>query len=392
MVNKMSHIPIPWPRRMQQLRQQFMPIIMFVFCGVASLWMLNNQRIQHTMLIGEVHVMQMMVFSPIDGVVVESLTNPLAKVEAGNVIATLDNGLIRASLATMRAESDRLRAELIAAEELQLQVSNEQSRDAAIEARRLAIVIENLQIDILDRKAQIALDQIQLDHAKQVYKSLEQLVADGFASRLDYIEAAAMRDQFAMSIKDNTTAIEELTVQSEAAIGVLKQYNESELVQLEKILEPIRQAIIVQEGIIEELQVQVEALVVRAPISGRLTQIKDQPAMCQPGQNVLAGDHLFTIAGDERDTIIAYVPESSVIRVTEGMEVEVYRRSDGKMFVSSIVEVGPRVSAMPMHLLRQPDRLQWGLPVSIAVLPGVELLPGELVDVKLIAETSDDAS
>ena len=48
-----------------------------------------------------------------------------------------------------------------------------------------------------------------------------------------------------------------------------------------------------------------------------------------------------------------------------------------------VVNVGPQFEQIPLHLLRDPRMMEWGLPVLIALPQGQahQLLPGELVDV-----------
>ena len=62
------------------------------------------------------------------------------------------------------------------------------------------------------------------------------------------------------------------------------------------------------------------------------------------------------------------------------MPVDVVVRSTPRKKVRTWVEhVGAQVEPVPPHQLHDPRVLEWGLPVRIAIPPGLSLRPGELV-------------
>ena len=63
------------------------------------------------------------------------------------------------------------------------------------------------------------------------------------------------------------------------------------------------------------------------------------------------------------------------------MEVAVRNRSlPQRMVRTRIDRVGDQIEPVPLHHLRDPNLMEWGLPVRIAVPVEFALRPGELVD------------
>ena len=66
------------------------------------------------------------------------------------------------------------------------------------------------------------------------------------------------------------------------------------------------------------------------------------------------------------------------------MQVDIRpRRVPRDVVTSQIEEIGSAFEAVPPHQLRAQSIMEWGLPVRIRIPAGLELHPGELVDVRL---------
>ena len=147
------------------------------------------------------------------------------------------------------------------------------------------------------------------------------------------------------------------------------------------MLAPLRTAIVEQEAQLEDLKRQIDALVIRAPSSGTICEV-----FKGPGDNVQAGEPILTIAATTGVRIVSYIRENQRIRPDKrNWEVEVKRFIPRAQPVLAAIEnVGPQIEPIPAHLLQDPVRPEWGLPVWIRmpdskVLP---LLPGEKVNVR----------
>jgi multidrug resistance efflux pump len=119
-----------------------------------------------------------------------------------------------------------------------------------------------------------------------------------------------------------------------------------------------------------------------APISGTLVTIR-----CWPGQTVVPGELIATIAADVGQHILGYIPEDSTLSARRGMRVTLRSRAAGALSMTSEVEaVGAQIERIPLHQRTSTTMAQWGTPVRIKVPNEALLRPGSLVDVSF--ETS----
>jgi multidrug efflux pump subunit AcrA (membrane-fusion protein) len=117
---------------------------------------------------------------------------------------------------------------------------------------------------------------------------------------------------------------------------------------------------------------------VTAPISGTLVDIT-----CWPGQTVIPGAVIATIAAEHSAQVIGYIPEDSTLEARPGMRVMLRpRASGGKQYVSEVEQVGRQIEQVPRHQRSVASIPQWGTPVRIKVPDEVALKPGMLVDLR----------
>lgn len=118
------------------------------------------------------------------------------------------------------------------------------------------------------------------------------------------------------------------------------------------------------------------AVPVVAPISGKIVSVNRVV-----GQTVRAGDVVMVIAAERGQYVMTYVPPESGLRLEAGMAVDVRLRGSGrKRAVARVERVGPQIEPMPAHQVRAPRSKDWGLPAILALPPGFDARPGELVD------------
>ncbi len=108
--------------------------------------------------------------------------------------------------------------------------------------------------------------------------------------------------------------------------------------------------------------------------------------MRRPGEVVLAGDLILTIAERQPTEVVAYARENQVKWVHEGMAVELgeLARSGGKAQIarSQISRVGPTIEQMPQRLWRNPAVPEWGQPFLVKIPPAMVLVIGERVGIR----------
>lgn len=119
----------------------------------------------------------------------------------------------------------------------------------------------------------------------------------------------------------------------------------------------------------------------QAPISGTLVDVRSWP-----GQTVIPGQIIATIAADHGRHIVGFIPEESTLSAKRGMQVTLQSRAAGSpQLVSEVEEVGVQIEKIPRHQRTSAAMPQWGTPVRIKVPGNTALRPGALVDLRFDA-------
>jgi len=140
-------------------------------------------------------------------------------------------------------------------------------------------------------------------------------------------------------------------------------------------INPIRVAIAGKEEQLSKLDGKLDALTIKAPISGTITQIH-----ARPGQFVQPGHPILEIASERGTSIVAFIHAEQQILPREGMEVEIRTSSDPyRGHAAKVESVAGQYDSVPTRLLRDPKTPEWGIPVRITLPQDVSVRPGELV-------------
>lgn len=142
-------------------------------------------------------------------------------------------------------------------------------------------------------------------------------------------------------------------------------------------IESVRQALDNREEELAALDLQLDSLDVRAPISGTVVKLH-----LRPGQLVKPGEAIMEIAGANAGYVVSFLREGQTyIRPAPGMDVDVRPRTDPARIVKGKVDtVGAQVEAVPPRQLRDQKTPEWGLPVRLVIPPDTGLRPGEMVN------------
>ena len=384
-----DYIAIPWKRRLQRLQHTAMPVVTFIACVALTLWLWQRQgRLPNA--VGEVEAVRIDLAAGSDGVLV-----PLAHrqwtlfdhVEADTVVARLDDRAVRAEMATLAAESARLRVQLDAmAEEIRVEQSGRES-DHRREYRQLVWQCQECRLDLLDRRAALEADRIECMRLERGLAFLESLGEKGTVTEMRISDQRLGRDAVRKRIEEGEQALAEATRRREAAEAALRDYPEVRAADTDKLLGPLEAAITVGERQLDELRVRIEGLEIRSPISGTVCAIHKWP-----GQNLRAGEPIMTIAAEHGRYIVSYVRQEQRVRPAVGMPVEVRVRGSTSPPVTAVVgRIGPQVEPVPPRQLQDASKPEWGLPVFISTPPELKLRPGELIDVTFNRRSADDS-
>ena len=144
----------------------------------------------------------------------------------------------------------------------------------------------------------------------------------------------------------------------------------------------LTEAVSVQQARIHEIRLARQALVVRAPVSGQVSDV-----LARQGQSLLPGEPVARLVGTRAADIVAYLPEGVGAEVRAGDLVRVARPAQPWENAEAIVErVGPAIEEIPSRLWRDPAVAEFGRPLLIEGAAALEILPGEAVSVRLSAD------
>jgi multidrug resistance efflux pump len=122
-----------------------------------------------------------------------------------------------------------------------------------------------------------------------------------------------------------------------------------------------------------------------APMSGAVTAIHRHP-----GEHILPGQPVVTITSQDSQRIVGFVPPTFPVPPQAGMKVTVSAKSGGKkQGTGAIIAIGPQLESITNVLAysataRMAVTQPFGRPVSISLPPGMNLLPGEPLEIRLL--------
>ncbi|MCC5821762.1 MAG: HlyD family efflux transporter periplasmic adaptor subunit [Phycisphaerales bacterium] len=374
-----SRIPTPFNIRFQRWRERFGPVLALLLCVPITGWMWAR----HAGVIGEIGevlAVRVELAAPADGTIVavgDRYPRPFDTVRAGELIARLDDRPVLAALATLQARIGVTQGEL-AAETARWRLGRgENERGQEITRQRLLIEIQELRLDILDRRAAIEFDQIELRRVEHAIDGLRQLVDRGSETDFTLTQERLRRDALGRRIEEQRAAMRTAETQLTETLERLEAIPEGPAHDLEDWLAPIRAAFRVHEAEIRELELVADGLQIRVPIDGMISAVH-----ARPGEHVRAGLPLVTIASEQADTIVTYIRERNPVPLEIGGVVElrpVHHR--GAPVRGAIDQIGVQVELVPEHQRTSPGRMEWGLPVRISMPEGLDVRAGELVRV-----------
>ena len=334
--------------------------------------------------------MQVEVAVPVAGVLADMPHGQWSLFDAvsdGEIIARLDDAPIKAALFTLDQERTQLAAQVSAAEQEYLLGERALQQGRQQEFIRLTIEYERLRLDVLDRRTQIAVDQVDLAKRDIVIGFNDRLRHTGVIPEVELIEVERLRDIVRERIQQTTRSLRESTDQAIRSRRRLDSLADIGVPELTSLLAPLRAAVLVQQARIRELEIQLQGLAIRAPMSGIVMEV-----LRRPGQSVQPGDPVLRLAADHGRYVVSFVRQEINWRPTEGAMVTIReRRPNGRSAKAVVQRIGPQVIPVSAHQLRTQGTPEWGLPVQLALPAELDLAPGELVDVHIWSSRSPPA-
>ncbi len=388
-------IPTPLVYRWRRFVQNIVPFLIFAFGLLLTLWLWERQS-QVGNAIGVAEASFVDVSSGATGILMppgHGEWRQYQTIKEGEIIGGIrlaQLGVFKAQIETIEREKEKVLADRKAAQsKFEFDMRREQD-DQWFNIVRLYWRVEEIKQDTYDRRTRIAsaIAQMKTLNATLNYNELSRQRGGAISeqevvqSRLQVkeLEALVERERAAIEISKQNYVREYRVL--ERIKGGLDSQSRERAAEIEAnisdIVAPFEKQLAVHDAQAKEVYAAMESAVIRAPVSGVIMEIYKVP-----GQSVQPGDPVIRIARETPDHIISYVRRRQRIRPVANMAVKLRSPYTGSRPIDAkVVEVGTHVLEIPLQHLHDPARVEWGLPVKIAIPDSLRMLrPGEPVDI-----------
>ena len=383
----MAHVPqqvkIPWSQKADDFRHRALPLVVWSLSALVVTILLVS-RVQQFKYIGMAQALQYEVSASANGMLETVVVDLYDRVEAGDVVAKLDDRPVRAAIQTSNATIRHLSAEFEAARSELLTEATRGSASWVADLRRFQIDEEQRRLSVLELRGTVASDEIELERLELEVRRVAPLLDVGLIGQMEYDNEALSRDGVARRLEDNKILLAQTEDEFATARSRRQEYERGlpGHAEQESRLLPLREAISVASLRLEEIELQRQALVLRSPVRGQVSEI-----FCRKGQSVVTGEPILMIAESSVTQIVAYLNEADRIDLGSSTAVVVASRLNPRAMAESVVlNVSPSIEVLPQRLWRDPRTPTYGRAVMIATTPGLELTPGELLDIKFLSQ------
>lgn len=349
---RLAPVPIPARYRWLAFRRAALPVLVFLASlgAVALLW---GNASGHA-FVAEADADRVELGATVTAEIDSLAVGLNQSVEAGQLIATLRTTRPDVAAATLAA----LRAETLALEK---------SLAPALEPQRVAADVARLQLDWHRERVSLAALHSQAELATSDLRRLEALHAQQLVSTESYETAKNLHARLTHQLAAQRTLVSTVEPAATQLAVPLATSQQSLAAALRAQHEKLRAA---------ELQLAPTPLV--APFGGVVALLHRRS-----GETVAAGQPVVTLVAGRPTRLTAFIRQPLSARLRTGATVEVrLRRTERIRLRTRIVSVGHALEPIPSHhLATQSPRLEIGLRVELALPSGLQLHPGELVDV-----------
>lgn len=364
------------------LRRRVLPWLVWLGAAGSASWLWYDLYVGSAR--GYVEGISYGVQSPQTARVASLEVQPGQRVQAGQVIAKLDDRELVEELAVLAAERSRMEAELkTSAVETSLRVGDssrqlEESIDSAELARRQARA---------DRSVHAA-ELAELDtQVKEVRDLVDKRMLDRSALVELKIQLAALRKQLEVD-DDIIRELDGLAVAARSRRVGLPGVDATDVAR--KALLTALEAIREEEAALTRRK---ELLELRAPGPGEITAL-----FLRPGELAVEGAVVATIAGpaqtssEGRAIVVVCATEAEAAKIDVG-EVALLAPPEGGgvVLAAHVQRLAPEVGQLPTRCWRDPRIAQWGRAIYLATDEPVTLLPGQSFAVEFTGERSAHA-
>lgn len=362
-----------------RLRRHFLPMVIWLG-ALAGIFFMFQQRSQSFEVVGFAQGQMRQIAAIRTGRLKGIHVELFQEVKKGDILAELNDEELLTELETAQGDIVRLKVELVVTADKLRTDAAERNSERIVDELRFSTGVEEARLRVLELKSTLVADKITLKDAELRLANIQKLVEENNLSVYNLQQSKLERDLLLEKI-DNA---EETLRQAKQSLDLAQEQRQKFLQlnvvypSLEKNLAMIDNAIKIQEKTIEQLQVRRRSLILKSPLEGIVSQI-----LSRPGETVTVGIPILTIAETKPREIIAYASEVQANRMKVGMEVQIVKNSQPPQVANSqIIRIGPVVETKPEMMWRNPNIPERGRPCMIAVRPGMNLIPGEKIQVR----------
>ncbi|HPA16556.1 MAG TPA: hypothetical protein PLU30_02325 [Verrucomicrobiae bacterium] len=358
-MSALPKIPSPKAYYWDEFRRSYLPVIVFVLvlgCSI-NLWM---GHVAPPVIVGEVEIVRSSITATAPGEILDLKVDLLQRVAKDDPIAVVSV-----------MEDDTVQA-TIRSEEADLVILEERLRQSNV---RILEDYESLKHGLAMRRVERAAENVNLQHAITEFQRSEKLLKERTVSESEHDLAKTTRD----SLQEKVAQLDTLISEMEASLVKLKPPDDASGAASET--DPIVRAI---KGKQDAIRMASKPQVIKAPIAGMISAIYKRK-----GEKVVRGDAIVLVSSTESERIVGFVRQPLNIKPKVGDSVEVRSRSSGRASaMAKVLQVGTQLEMINPALLPvalQDGVSEYGLPMLIGLPKGLQLMPGETVDIRMAA-------
>jgi multidrug resistance efflux pump len=349
--DKLPPIPTPASQRWREFRIQVLPFVVFlsILTCIVYLW---KSYVQPVGIIGYADTNLVNVTTLQDGMISEMFVERFQHVTNGEVIAIIvntDPELIKAQIESVQADIKILAAR------------------NAVDEQRTDQAYREFQQDLFKLRVDQMSDQVQAVLATNEYRRVEKFYTQGSESLANLEAAKAAVDTYATLLEKRGEQIEDLK-KSLDALAEKRKLGESD---------PFAEGI---EKKAKELDLMLKASTLRAPISGMISMVHHVK-----GERILRGMPIVSINDPETRRIIGYIRQPVTRVPTTNDWVTITTRTQIRQIArGQILLVGSQMEPItPGLIAADSERMEVGLPIVVSVPAGIQLVPGEYLNLHI---------
>ncbi|MCS1411492.1 MAG: hypothetical protein M2R45_04692 [Verrucomicrobia subdivision 3 bacterium] len=349
-------IPVPLHLRWREFRYRKIPLITFftTLATVVGLWV---TQIESPSIVGKAIGQKASITAPVAGKLAALKVSKYQTVKKGQTVALIQPITIKTQLDAFRLQMDFIRNRF----------------EPIMERKRNAVSYYRLRLAWLDERVELAASKVNLQRAENELSRDRRLFEENLISS----------DQFDQSQK----TVQALKVEVTEAAKMVSELGEAldDLRELDALLESnlisdqLQADLQVQERSLENIEQLFKPYTLTAPIAGKVGAIHRLP-----GENVMTGDRILSIIANKPTQLIAYVNPPIWTPLEPGTPVRIQTRGPNRKIATTQIEgVGPEWEALNNggNNSRSDFALALSLPILMSMPPGLDIRPGELVDV-----------